>query len=163
MVVPLLFVFVFLLSHAISIVAAQLCLVLLLHSLPMLIFYGEWYRLVPFSPFLRLVGLPTAIFCRVNSLGFISLSFLSGFYGPLFLPLLTNLFLHPFLLVIGFFYCWASFIKNGVSTILKIIIIIIIIISSQERAIWLLCGSYVSLPCTIWFPFFVRRMVGSQI
>ena len=125
-VIPLLSVFVFLLSHAISAVATQLCLVLLLHSLCLcFFFYGGWYGLVPFLPFLRPVGLPTAIFCRVSPLGFISLSFLSGFYCPLFLPLLTNLFLHPFLLVIGFLCCWTPLIKNGYQQFIIIIIIII--------------------------------------
>ena len=88
-------------------------------------FYGGWYGLVPFLPFLRPMGLPTAIFCRVSPLGFISLSFLSGFYCPLFLPLLTNLFLHPFLLVIGFLCCWTPLIKNGYQQFIIIIIIII--------------------------------------
>ena len=89
----------------------------LVSSLLVLIFYRGWHGLIGLAPLLPLLGpmgLTAAISHRAGVLGliFFSLSF-QAFTTLCFFLLLTNLFLHPFLLVTGIFYCWAPFIKSG--------------------------------------------------
>ena len=95
--VLLLFVFVFFLSHTVSTIFAHICLVLLLLLfLPVLILYVGWkwayWAYLTFA-FSWACGPTYCYFLPGWSIvPFFFPSSLSDFYGPLFLPLLTNLF-----------------------------------------------------------------------
>ena len=117
MVVPLLSIFVFFFSHAVSVVDAQLCLIMLLQSFyPCLSFMEDDMGLLGLPHFCLFLGLWACLLLLPAGLApYCFLSFLWGLYSPLFLQLLTNLFSPPlfagywaFLLVGPFFI-----IKNG--------------------------------------------------
>ena len=85
---------------------------------PILVFYGERYRLIGLAPLLPFLG-PWAHLLLVSlnwPVGpYFFPFFLLGFYSPLFFPLLTNLFFHfsfacywAFLLLGSFYQKWVS-------------------------------------------------------